>query len=753
MGKSKSITVGYWYSMGLHMGLGRGPLDELVEVRVGDRTAWSGLTDFTTPITSSGSLYIDQPDLFGGEEKEGGIQGQLDIMFGEKTQGVNAALASMLGGLVPAFRNIATFFFDGRICALNPYPKPWKFRVRRSKKGWDGDCWYPDKIDIYQCGQVRSMNAAHIIYEAATNRSWGRGLPRSRIDETSFTKAADRLYAECFGLCLRWNRTDDLQTFVQNVIDHVGGALYIDRGTGLLTFKLIRDDYDPAEVTMFDYDSGLLEITEDTASSTDALINEVILTYHDQITDEDRQVRVQNIASIQAQGGAVYSSPVTYNGISCPDLALRVAQRDLRATGLSLKRFKVTMDRRAWKIAPGGVFKISAPEKGLASIILRAGKIEDSTDGTGHIMITAVEDVFALPDVSYTEYQPGGYTPPDPVPYVIANHRLLEATYRDTKQAMSSADFSARTPETANVVLLAARPNSGAVGFLPATHVGADAYETYAQAAFSPFGLADEVLLRDTTVTLRQISDFPSALQQFAAGGAAYLGDEIVSVTGVVASNVTDNWIKVTIGRGCVDTTPSKHPHGTKFFMYQGNIGTDNKEYVVTDVVYGKHLTKTSQKTLALADAEEDTLTIEGRFDKPYPPGKVQINGIDIGGIELVDGDLAVTWAHRNRVTQADILVDTQQASVTPEAGTTYTINIRKASDDTLIRAFTGLTGTSQTYTDAQAVTDGYETNIIVELFAVRDGLPSHQSHRIALRHYPDGTTGYGWNYGNNYGA
>lgn len=751
-GKSSSVTVGYWYSMGIHMGIGRGPIDELCEVRVGDRTAWSGLTDFTSPITSSGSLYINAPNLFGGEKQEGGIQGTMDIMMGEKTQGINSRLAAMLGGLVPAFRGITTFFFDGRICALNPYPKPWKFRIRRSQKGWDGDVWYPEKIDIWLCGSIKAMNAAHIIYECATNRSWGRGLPRTRIDDASFRAAADRLYAECMGLCVRWNRTDDLQTFVQNIIDHIGGSLYIDRGTGLLTLKLLRDDYDHSALPVFDYNSGLLEIQEDANATADNLINEVILTYHDQITDEDRQVRIHNIASIQSQG-AIYSHSVTYQGISCPDLALRVAQRDLRASGLSLKKFKIVCDRRAWKIAPGGVFKVTALERGLSEIILRAGRIEDSTDGTGRITIQAVEDVFGLPDTAYVEIQPSNYTIPDPTPHVITNHRLLEVTYRDTRRAMSNADFNARTPNTANVMLIAARPNSGAMDFVPATHTGTADYATYGFTPFAPFGYADEVLRNDSFMILKQLPDFSTAMTELARGGAGYLGDEIVNVTGILDSDATLGWIKVGITRGCVDTVPAKHPHGEKFYLYERANGSDRKDYVLSDVVYGKHLTRTQVQLLSLTDAEEDTLTIADRFDKPYPPGKVQIGGIDAGSIELVSGDIVITWAHRNRITQADQLIDTQASSITPETGTTYTVNIRKASDNSLIRGFTGITGTTQTYTDADAVTDGYEANIIVEIFAVRDGLNSWQSHEIPLRHYAAGATGYGWNYGNNYGS
>ena len=74
-GSSKRQTVGYRYFFDLQMGICRGSaidqaVDELVEVRVGDRTAWKG------SLTESGSVYISKYNLFGGDECDGGVQGR-----------------------------------------------------------------------------------------------------------------------------------------------------------------------------------------------------------------------------------------------------------------------------------------------------------------------------------------------------------------------------------------------------------------------------------------------------------------------------------------------------------------------------------------------------------------------------------------------------------------------------------------------------------------------------------------------------
>src|SRR6185436_11694918 len=112
-------------------------------------------------------------------------------------------------------------------------------------------------------GDIRAMNPAHIVYECVTNRVWGRGLPRALLDDVAFRAVADKLYEENFGLCFLWNRQDDIDVFVQNVIDHIGGALYIDRQTGLLKLRLIRNDYDAATLIAYTFENGILDITED----------------------------------------------------------------------------------------------------------------------------------------------------------------------------------------------------------------------------------------------------------------------------------------------------------------------------------------------------------------------------------------------------------------------------------------------------------------------------------------------------------
>ena len=467
MGKSKPKGAnGYYYSFGIHMGIGRGPVDSLRQIKVGDKVAWSGRA-------TGGEIYINAPDLFGGGKSEGGILGPMTLMMGEPDQVATQGLVRMLGHALPGFRRMFTAFFDGRICANNPYPKPWKFRVVRVLKGWDGDVWYPEKAVIPLVGDpdrdedgnvisdmtdISAMNPAHILYELFTNREWGRGLPPSALDLGSFTAAADTLFEEGFGLCFAWARRDSLESFAQSVADHISAVIYADRQTAKLVLKLIRLDYDPKTLPIYDSESGILEIRESNVSALGTGINEIVVEYTDPVAGKVRTVNAQNLASLQASRGVFNSIKKTYNGVPTSGLAQRLAQRDLRASAMSLRKFTITFDRRAWRIAPGSVMRISDLVRGINDVVVRVGRYEDGTLENGTITITAVQDVFALPNASFVGNEPPQWTPPNNKP-VLKEHRAFEVPYFLLNASMKPADFAYIKPDAGYLGTVVSKPS------------------------------------------------------------------------------------------------------------------------------------------------------------------------------------------------------------------------------------------------------------------------------------------------------
>lgn len=786
MGAKKARNViGFRYLMGVHMGLCRGPIDALTEIRVGDITAWprakisqtgGGTTttvsdsegtlivDYTPPtyadvplpdpVEVSSTIDIDAPELFGGDTKEGGIVGTCAVMMGEATQGQNADLVDMLkDSLVGAFRGVATLFYNGQVACNNPYPKSWKFRVRRAIQGWDGDTFYPEAAVIIHTvtapsetkGEpdvdhyIHSMNAVHIIYECLTNREWGRGLPREMLDTQSFVYAADVAYCEYMGLCIPWTRQDTVEAFTQRIVDHLGAVIYPSKETGLLKIRLIRDDYNVGSLSTYSTDNGLLEIREDEQSSPETLINEVIVSYVDPIARGKAQTRVQNIGVMQAVG-AINSKTVDYLGIPTRSLANRVAQRDLRIHSAVLRRFTLRMNRQAWKLAPGDIFRLSDTRRGISSIVVRVGAAEESEDGS--ISMTVVQDVFGLPASSYVGVPPNVVTIVTR-PAVAQFSAINEVSYWDLVRRLPSTYLDGIEPTETYVYLMGAKPLTGlSPNYAVATGTPTTEMLIRGTGSWTAAGALTANMSAGQVNLFVAIGSLPASIP---VGTPGQVDNEVIRID---AYNYTTG--EVTISRGCLDTLPVSHNVGAAFWVLETGFGPDGTRYTQSEVVLGKVLTNTSNGQLHISLATQVSVTTVARHIRPYPPAKVKIDGGVFASATLAIPGFTVTWVHRNRITQNDVLFHQQNSSVTPEVGTTYTIKVRLQLDNTIVRTVTGLTGETWTYSPGDWATDGSPELIYVDLYSVRSGWDSWQSYHIPLQVK---SLGWGMNWGNNWGG
>jgi hypothetical protein len=81
----------------------------------------------------------------------------------------------------------------------------------------------------------------------------------------------------------------------------------------------------------------------------------------------------------------------------------------------------------------------------------------------------------------------------------------------------------------------------------------------------------------------------------------------------------------------------------------------------------------------------EGILTLDRRAIRPLPPGRVQGNGSYAPDVDaLITGDLVLSWAHRDRLTQTSpVIVDHTGASIGPEPGVSYSVEVRWVDPDT----------------------------------------------------------------------
>jgi len=712
----KSVTVGYRYYMGLHMGLCYGPVDALLEVRGGDRTAWTGSQ------TASGTITINAPDLYGGEEREGGMAGDMDVMMGEATQTANAYLTSVQGGLQPGYRGIlSTVWKGGLIAAMNPYIKPIAYRVRRLTAGWRTAVFDPGRAGIDLAAGLKGMNPAHILYQCLTDPEWGMGYPTGAINTASWLAASQTFYDEGFGLCLQWTASEPIEQFVQRICDHVGAVLSVDRRTGEFLLSTIRSDYTVSALPLFN-DDNIIELESFQRRTLPETVNQVTVIYRDQLTNKDVPVTFHDLANITGQGGVVAQTK-QYPGIATFALASRAALRDLQTGAAMLAKVRFTTDRTAYALRPGSVIRWSWPKLGIVDMPLRIGRIDYGSLTAGQITIDAVEDIFGLPATTYLEQQVPGWTPPSTSPVAPPQVLTIEAPYREVARLTDAANFALYTDADCFVAGLAARPmNTVALACDFQTRVGAADYETRERAPFAVYGTTAGALTRTaTSCTLATATE----LQLLQVGAAAMLGNEIVRIEAI-------SGLTLTLARGCLDTVPQAHAAGAVLWGFQDLTGDDPTTYAAAEIVDGRYLTVATGGTLAEGSGPVSSVTTAQRFGRPYPPGDLQLNAARYPA--TISGALTVSWTHRDRVLQADTVIDTLAASIGPEAGVTYTLELYDQAN-VLRRTYTGLTGTSQTWTTelADSGLAVLNTSVRVRLWAVRAGLTSWQVHDFTV--------------------
>jgi hypothetical protein len=762
MGGKSSQTIGFHYLFGLLWGVCRGPINDLREIRIGDRTAWEG------PLCDGDVQAIKKPDLFGGApDGEGGVQGPFRIFMGAADQvlpgsgtadcgstgplkgtqtlpGVKATIQAENPGVkISEFRGTFMLWFDGLISSMNPYPKQWAFRLRRHAAGWYNDlCWYPVKCPIFLAdGHVHAMNAIHIIYQCLTDPIWGRGLSTALIDDNSFTYAANTLCAEGFGLCIAWQRKEEVDQFVAIIQDYIDCLLYPDPETGKMTIKLLRNDYVAADLPSFVKDGGLIDIQEDDTSSQDEIFSEMIGQGFDPITKKAFTVRAHNLAARQSQGGPNPESR-DLSGIPTRDLLARVLQRDLKKMCSGLSKYIVVLDRSGWMIRPGMPFKVADPRRGIGTIVLRAVEVVDQSFKDGRITLKCMEDVFSLPATSYITTNESSWTPPPQTAVPAAAQAIYESNYRDLLLRKSAADMAAVVLTNAYFGVVAATPNAAIYRFDLDSRAAGETDYTVTPGVFTGNAtLTAAITILQTAFNLSNVSaDWPSSI----VGQAIVIGAEQM---GVVTFNATTG--DITVKRGVGDTVPIAHALGDRAWAIDDDFVSDGRTYADGENVDALVLTRTSSDLLDPADAVDMTLTLAARQARPYPPAKVTVDGNEAlipAGVHALP---AIAWVSRNRLVQEDQLVGYTEAAVAAEAGTTYNIRIYHADTNALLRTVTGIAASPWTYDAVMQAADGSPVAVYVELESQRDGLVSYQHYRFKVQI----VGGYGYVYGLDYGG
>lgn len=560
-----------------------------------------------------------------------------------------------------------------------------------------------------------AMNPVHALYYARTHSAIGRE-PIANINDASYRAAADWYHAQQFGICQTEydSSQESLAEFEQRLCTVMGASVSRSRVDGQWYIDIANGEYTLADLPIIT-DDDILDWSAQ-PSTLDGAINSVSVKYFDPATKEDITTPpVQALGLIDAFGQNHQVNE--YTEIPWSFLAARVAQRDCRAACTPTVAFDLKLTRKAYTLRPNSYFRLQAPKRGIADMVCIVGEINSGTLKSGAISLKASQDIYSLPKTAYVEVEPGVDTRPSQTPVPVTLQAAFEAPYIELSQRLSRADMLALPDDAGYLLTVAAQPGAGLNYDMTVADAGG-IYDDRATGEWCPTALTTTLATEMTTAIVLTAG---SRLAQVDVGTAALWDSEIVRVDAIDA-----NTGALTLGRGCADTVRAGHAAGSRLWFYDAWSAQDELERTSGETLDVKLLTNTGSQQLNAALASALSVTLAERQVRPYPPAGLTLNGEAYPATVYATADLA--WAHRDRVSQADTLVDATLASIGPEAGTTYTA--RWYIDDALVEEQTGITGITATYAPTS---DGA---LRVEVIALRDGYESWQAASATATYY-----------------
>jgi hypothetical protein len=278
----------------------------------------------------------------------------------------------------------------------------------------------------YQFNQGWSTNQdadpASVLYDIIVEK-WGKvGIADpTQVNTASFLTASTTLLSENNGYSRCVDSLVDARELVQDICNQICGTVYVDPVTGLLTLKLIRDDYGPISGIPQFTEAQVVSVEENTVPSWRNVANAVRVKFYDRTNAyNEASALAQNTASAMmqstingslgsGQNGQLRTVTVEYKGCCSAANAQNLAQRDLSLLSVPLQQIRLTMNRQAATLRPGSVFLLTmADYPSLANgVVFRVTDVDLGQLGQSTVKVTAMQDVFSVG-------QGAAYSPPLP---------------------------------------------------------------------------------------------------------------------------------------------------------------------------------------------------------------------------------------------------------------------------------------------------------------------------------------------------
>jgi len=232
-GGGGEVVTGYKYYLSYAIGLCRGPVDVLYCIYEGDNLLWEG--PLSIGDATQGHVTISVED-----------RGEIDFYFGTSDQVANSFMHEKTGYALP-YKGLCYAVF--RDFMIGQYNRVGAFKFILKKR--------PEyAFSAAQNIGDYNYNPAHALYHLLVRDV---GLSSDRIDEQSFSDAADTLLTEGLGISIPMRMERPLIRYIESICQHIRACLYVN-AAGKIALRLYRKDVAIEDMLVITEDDVLEEI-------------------------------------------------------------------------------------------------------------------------------------------------------------------------------------------------------------------------------------------------------------------------------------------------------------------------------------------------------------------------------------------------------------------------------------------------------------------------------------------------------------
>jgi len=669
------ILLAYNYWLGIDLILCYGPIDRVTRFEIGDKWLYPA-TELVlgvptaritpafpvTPTEAGTPVVFSAKKALGGNSKGGTIDGTMRMYNGGPNQTQNAYLQSKLGTNIPAYVNVAHIVGEQIQVGESSSVGAYVFRVTR----------FPDNLGLTGTRHIINgtiddgdANPMEVAYEALTSDIFGLSMDPALVDIASFRAAGNILADEGNGMS--WIITSVIPAAdILKEVARQADAIFFEDSTGKFSTRLIRDDYTPAALFLFD-EGNILKLNEFSRSGWVGSKNHVNIGY----TDRDKEFQAtgamsQDLANVRIQGAEVRAD-YKYPGVHSAATAQAIAERELRVLSFPLAKIEFTTNRDGVQFIPGEVVRFSWSALGITDMVVRIAQVDVGDIDNGKVKIVGMQDVFRVAESLYKAPNATGWSrPSDLAGAFVAGEELVREMPRILGNLYPEQISDPTQARTWNFV---SRPDAGPSTldveiFIDAVGAG-DFLEGFGDIELVPLALIDleypaatadietsDALSVDTTVDFS--TDIGSVTPaQVAAGlnlvlieGATQAEDEVIGFEDLIDDGDGTYRLR-NAHRGLLDTQARTHAVGARVWLFAENVAYSNIRFGDLQAIDVRHVPSTASDTLAVFDATTLPLTFAQRTLRPHHPANFTVNATRVPVAVDETADLDFDWEHR----------------------------------------------------------------------------------------------------------